>query len=49
MKNFAIIGIAGYIAIRHIRAIKETGNKLVVFRNHIFLLNMKDSTVTLIK
>ena len=29
MKNFAIIGIAGYIAIRHIRAIKETGNKLV--------------------
>lgn len=28
-KNFALIGIAGYIAIRHIRAIKETGNILV--------------------
>ncbi|HYW95443.1 MAG TPA: Gfo/Idh/MocA family oxidoreductase, partial [Bacteroidales bacterium] len=29
MKNFAIIGIAGYIAIRHLKAIKETGNHLV--------------------
>ncbi len=28
-KNFAVIGIAGYIAVRHIRAIKETGNQLV--------------------
>ncbi len=28
-KNFALIGIAGYIAIRHIRAIKETGNNLM--------------------
>ena len=28
-KNFALIGIAGYIAIRHLKAIKETGNKLV--------------------
>jgi UDP-N-acetyl-2-amino-2-deoxyglucuronate dehydrogenase len=28
-KNFACIGIAGYIAVRHVRAIKETGNKLV--------------------
>jgi UDP-N-acetyl-2-amino-2-deoxyglucuronate dehydrogenase len=28
-KNFAIIGIAGYIAIRHLKAIKETGNQLV--------------------
>lgn len=28
-RNFAIIGIAGYIAIRHIKAIKETGNNLV--------------------
>ncbi len=29
MKNFALIGAAGYIAPRHMRAIKETGNRLV--------------------
>lgn len=29
VKNFSLIGIAGYIAIRHLRAIKETGNHLV--------------------
>jgi len=29
MKNFALIGAAGYVAPRHMRAIKETGNKLV--------------------
>lgn len=29
VKNFALIGAAGYIAPRHMRAIKETGNKLV--------------------
>jgi UDP-N-acetyl-2-amino-2-deoxyglucuronate dehydrogenase len=29
MKNFAIIGVAGYIAPRHLKAIKETGNQLV--------------------
>ncbi len=28
-KNFSLIGVAGYIAIRHVRAIKDTGNKLV--------------------
>ncbi|MBN1756110.1 Gfo/Idh/MocA family oxidoreductase [bacterium] len=28
-KNFAMIGIAGYIAIRHLKAIKDTGNMLV--------------------
>ncbi|MBS7828744.1 Gfo/Idh/MocA family oxidoreductase [Wohlfahrtiimonas chitiniclastica] len=30
MKNFALIGAAGYIAPRHMRAIKETGNHLSV-------------------
>ncbi|MFZ9035183.1 MAG: Gfo/Idh/MocA family oxidoreductase [Francisellaceae bacterium] len=30
MKRFALIGAAGYIAPRHMRAIKETGNDLVV-------------------
>ncbi len=29
VKNFSLIGVAGYIAIRHLRAIKETGNHLV--------------------
>ena len=29
MKNFALIGAAGYIAPRHIKAIDETGNNLV--------------------
>jgi len=29
-KNFALIGASGYIAPRHMRAIKETGNELVV-------------------
>jgi UDP-N-acetyl-2-amino-2-deoxyglucuronate dehydrogenase len=30
MKNFALIGAAGYIAPRHMRAIKDTGNHLSV-------------------
>ena len=29
IKNFAVIGIAGYIAIRHLKAIKSTGNTLI--------------------
>ena len=28
-QNFALIGVAGYIAVRHVRAIRETGNTLV--------------------
>ena len=28
-KNFSLIGVAGYIAVRHLKAIKETGNKLI--------------------
>ncbi|MBN1970654.1 MAG: Gfo/Idh/MocA family oxidoreductase [Candidatus Delongbacteria bacterium] len=30
MKNFALIGVGGYIAPRHLKAIKETNNNLVV-------------------
>lgn len=30
MKNFALIGAAGYIAPRHMKAIRDTGNELVV-------------------
>ena len=29
MKNFAIIGVGGYIAPRHLKAIKDTNNVLV--------------------
>ena len=29
MKNFALIGVGGYIAPRHMKAIKDTGNSLV--------------------
>ena len=29
MKNFALIGVGGYVAPRHLRAIKDTGNDLV--------------------
>lgn len=30
MKNFALIGAAGYIAPRHMKAVKETGNRISV-------------------
>jgi UDP-N-acetyl-2-amino-2-deoxyglucuronate dehydrogenase len=29
MKNFALIGAAGFIAVRHMKAIKDTGNNLI--------------------
>ena len=29
MKNFILIGAAGYIAPRHMKAIKDTGNSLI--------------------
>jgi UDP-N-acetyl-2-amino-2-deoxyglucuronate dehydrogenase len=29
MRNFAITGVAGYIAPRHLKAIKDTDNRLV--------------------
>jgi len=29
MKNFALIGAAGYVAPRHMKAIKDTGNNLI--------------------
>ena len=29
MKDFAVIGVGGYIAPRHLKAIKDTGNQLV--------------------
>lgn len=29
MKNFAVIGVGGYVAPRHLRAIRDTGNRVV--------------------
>ncbi len=29
MKNFALTGVAGYVAPRHLKAIKDTGNRLI--------------------
>ena len=29
MQNFALVGVAGYVAPRHLKAIRETGNRLV--------------------
>jgi UDP-N-acetyl-2-amino-2-deoxyglucuronate dehydrogenase len=28
-RNFALTGVAGYIAPRHLQAIKDTGNRLI--------------------
>jgi len=42
-KNFALIGIAGYIAIRHVKAIKETGNELVAALDRFDSVGFVDS------
>ena len=31
MKNFILIGAAGFIARKHLKAIKDTGNNLIAF------------------
>ncbi|MCM0340582.1 Gfo/Idh/MocA family oxidoreductase [Bacteroides fragilis] len=43
MKNFALIGAGGYIAPRHLRAIKDTGNRLVVAYDRFDSVGMMDS------
>lgn len=43
MENFALIGTAGYIAHRHIKAIKETNNKLVSSYDIFDSVGMLDS------
>ena len=43
MKNFALIGAAGYIAPRHLRAIKETNNNLVVAVDKFDSVGIMDS------
>ena len=43
MKNFAIIGVGGYIAPRHLKAIKDTGNNLVAAYDRFDSVGIMDS------
>lgn len=43
MKNFALIGAGGYIAPRHLRAIKDTGNKLIAAYDKFDSVGIMDS------
>ena len=43
MSNFALIGTAGYIAPRHLKAIKETGNNLVAALDPFDSVGLLDS------
>jgi UDP-N-acetyl-2-amino-2-deoxyglucuronate dehydrogenase len=43
MKNFALIGAAGFIAPRHLKAIKETGNDLVAAMDRFDSVGIIDS------
>lgn len=43
MKNFALIGAAGYIAPRHLKAIKDTGNNLIAALDKFDSVGIMDS------
>lgn len=43
MKNFALIGAAGYIAVRHLKAIKDTDNLLVAALDKFDSVGIMDS------
>lgn len=43
MKNFALIGASGYIAPRHLRAIKDTGNNMVAAYDKFDSVGIMDS------
>ena len=43
MKRFALIGAAGYIAERHMKAIKETGNQLICAADRFDVMGRIDS------
>jgi UDP-N-acetyl-2-amino-2-deoxyglucuronate dehydrogenase len=43
MKNFALIGAAGYIAPKHMKAIKETDNQLVAAFDKFDSVGVMDS------
>ena len=42
-KNFTLIGVAGYIAVRHLRAIKETGNNLLASLDRFYSVGLIDA------
>lgn len=42
-KNFALIGVGGYIAPRHLRAIKDTGNTLQAAYDRFDSVGIMDS------
>ena len=43
MKRFALVGAAGYVAERHMKAIKETGNELICASDHFDVMGRLDS------
>lgn len=43
MKNFALIGVGGYIAPRHLKAIKDTGNRLIASLDKFDSVGILDS------
>ena len=43
MKNFALIGVGGYVAVRHRRAIKDTNNALLVALDKFDSVGIMDS------
>lgn len=43
MKTFGIIGVAGYIAVRHLKAVKETGNDVVAALDNFDSVGIMDS------
>ena len=43
MKKFALIGASGYIAPRHMKAIKETGNDLIAALDKFDSVGVMDS------
>lgn len=42
-KNFGLIGVAGYIAVRHLKAIKDTGNNLLASLDKFDCVGLLDS------
>ncbi len=42
-KNFGLIGVAGYIAVRHLKAIKDTGNRLLASLDKFDSVGILDS------
>ena len=43
IKNFALLGVAGYVAPRHLRAIKDTSNQLIAALDKFDSVGVMDS------